>query len=58
MLEPKYVPFLTSEVAKTEHGITYIVLSKDAPEDLRREYMKAVEKNDRRAANGEPIIKY
>ena len=58
MLDPKYLPYLTNKMAKTEHGYEYIVLSKDTPKDLFDEYMKIIREQDERIARGEPIIMY
>lgn len=42
MLDPKFLPYLTNKMTKTEHCYEYIVLSKDSPNDLFDEYMKIV----------------
>lgn len=58
MLDPKYLPYLTNKMAKTEHGYEYIVLSKDTPKDLFDEYMKIIREQDERIARGELIIMF
>lgn len=58
MLDPKYLPYLTNKMAKTEHGYEYIVLSKDTPKDLFDEYMNIVMEQDERVERGERIIMF
>lgn len=55
MLEPKFVPYVTDKTAKTPHGVKYSVLSEDAPESLKQEYLSLIQHQDEEAAKGKPI---
>lgn len=58
MLDPKYLPYLTNKIAKTEHGFEYIVLNKDTPKDLFDEYMKIIREQDGKIDRDERIIMF
>ncbi|MDY5835771.1 MAG: hypothetical protein SPK23_01410 [Eubacteriales bacterium] len=58
MLEPKFVPYITDKTAKTAHGVEYSVLSEDAPESLKQEYLSLIQYQDDEAAKGKPISRF
>lgn len=58
MLEPKFAPYITLKKAFTKHGVRYNVLSEDAPESLKQEYLRLIQYQDEEAAKGKPISKF
>lgn len=58
MLDPKFVPYISGKIAKTEHGVAYSVLNHNAPDELKKEYELLIKEQDAMAAKGEPVFMF
>lgn len=58
MLEPKFIPYLSDKKKVTKNGYEYIALKENTPEDIFKEYMERINKQDLRMENGEMVVRY